>query len=105
MADKIDLKTENFTVSGGNVIIGSGNITNITNTNISSGVESNIPRTNAGDDRQASLRRQLVTHRKNLNRLEEQLAKYGASDAPLRLLNQIDDERATINKIEDSLVG
>lgn len=102
MADKINLKTENFTVSGGNVIIGSGNINN---TNISSGAESNVPRTDAGDDKQASLRRQLATHRKNLNRLEEQLAKYTEMDAPPYLFNRIKDEKDAIKRIEDLLLG
>ena len=102
MADKIELKTENFTVSGGSVIIGSGNITN---TNISSSTDSDSPQANVEGDRQASLRRQLVIHQKNLNRLEEQAAKYGSVDVPLRLSNQIDEERAVVKKLRISLTN
>jgi hypothetical protein len=57
------------------------------------------------DERQDSPRRQLATHRKNLNRLEEQLAKYGQMDAPLRLLSQIEDEQTEIRRLERLLNG
>jgi hypothetical protein len=51
----------------------------------------------------SSLHRQLITHRKNLNRLEEQLAKYGQMDTPLYLLNRIDGEKAENQHLEKQL--
>jgi len=50
----------------------------------------------------ASLERELATLRKNLNILEEQRAKYGI-DAPLRVLNAIDDHRQAIKLVEAAL--
>jgi len=50
----------------------------------------------------ASLERELATLRKNLNILEEQQAKYGI-DAPLRVLNAIDDHRQAIKLVEAAL--
>jgi hypothetical protein len=50
-----------------------------------------------------SLTRQLQTHQKNLNRLEEQAAQYGAPETPLSLLNGIDAEKEAIAYIEQKL--
>lgn len=52
----------------------------------------------------ASLERELATLRKNLNTLEEQRAKYGM-EAPLRVLNAIDDHRQAIKLVEAALRG
>jgi hypothetical protein len=54
------------------------------------------------DRRIESLRRQLETHRKNLSRLEERKAKSGI-DAPISLLNQIDDEKEAIAELEKKI--
>ena len=55
------------------------------------------------EERVISLRKQLTSHRRNLWRLEEKLAKYTELEAPVALLNQIDDEREAIARIEDEL--
>jgi len=52
------------------------------------------------DERCVGWRKQLVVHRRNLERLEFQKAQYGNSDVPLRILNQIDDEQAEIKCLE-----
>ena len=52
------------------------------------------------DEQHTAWREQLAIHRKNLNRLEIQLAKYGSLNAPLWLLNQVDDERAEIRRLK-----
>jgi hypothetical protein len=54
-------------------------------------------------ERIASLQQQLATHIKNLNRLQEQAAIYGAGEVPLRLLNQIEAEEWEIQRIEAEL--
>ena len=50
------------------------------------------------------LKRQLQQHTKNLDRLKEQLVLYGAGDAPLRLLNQIEAEQKKIEAFEDKII-
>ena len=52
------------------------------------------------DDQRAGWREQLAVQRKNLRRLELQLAKYGSLNAPLSLLNQVDDVKAEIERLE-----
>jgi hypothetical protein len=101
----VDIKAKNFNVSGTNVAIG-GNIKNVNlgesgaRTDASPAFDK--PITDDGD-REISLRRQLAFHRKNLNRLEVQLAKYTQMDAPPHLFNRIDDERAEIRRLETLL--
>jgi len=56
----------------------------------------------ASEAERASLRTRLEIHRRNLRYLEERKAKYGL-DAPLSLLNQIEAERAAIERIEREL--
>jgi len=56
----------------------------------------------ADEAERASLRTRLEIHRRNLRYLEERKAKYGL-DAPLSLLNQIEAERAAIERIEREL--
>jgi hypothetical protein len=51
-----------------------------------------------------SLRRQLLIHKRNLNRLEETRAQYGLNP-PLALVNEIEYERAEIQRIEQELQG
>lgn len=55
------------------------------------------------DERCAGWRKLLAAHRKNLERLEFQKAQYGSADAPLRLLNQIDEEQTEIQRVETLL--
>ena len=55
------------------------------------------------NDEQTSLRRQLAIHKRNLNHLKEQLAKYGQMDAPPYLLNRIADEEVEIQHLEKQL--
>jgi hypothetical protein len=50
-----------------------------------------------------SLKEKLLIHQKNLAQLEIQAAKCGRIDVPLRLLNQIDDEKQEIQRIEGLL--
>jgi hypothetical protein len=57
------------------------------------------------DDQRAAWREQLAIHYKNLRHLETQLAKYGSLNAPLHLLNQIEDEKAEIERLEILLKG
>ena len=54
-------------------------------------------------ERIASLQQQRDIHIKNLNRLQEQAAIYGAGEVPLRLLNQIEAEEREIQCIEAEL--
>ncbi|MBN1219384.1 MAG: PQQ-binding-like beta-propeller repeat protein [Anaerolineae bacterium] len=49
-----------------------------------------------------SLRRQLAQHYRNLNKYEEQAAKW-AGEAPVHLQNQIEDEQQAITDIEEQL--
>ena len=56
------------------------------------------------DDTVQSLRRQLVQHRSNLNKLKEDAASYGAGEVPLRLQNQIEAEQRAIEELEAKLV-
>jgi hypothetical protein len=57
------------------------------------------------NDQRAAWRDQLAIHHKNLRRLEIQLAKYGSLNAPMHLLNQIEDEKAEIERLEDLIKG
>jgi hypothetical protein len=54
------------------------------------------------DERAASLLRQRETCRANINRLEEMRLSFGAS-VPLEILNQLDDARETLERIEREL--
>jgi hypothetical protein len=51
-----------------------------------------------------SLQREMAQHRKNLDKLEEQKAKYGLN-VPLDILNAIDQEKAELARIEALLAG
>lgn len=52
-----------------------------------------------------SLRRQLLQHQSNLNKLKEQTAIYALGETPLRLINQIEHEDNQIAKLEDQLIS
>ncbi len=52
---------------------------------------------------QTSLKRQLAQHSRNLNKLREQAAIYGAGEMPLHLLNKIEVEEIKIQDIEERL--
>lgn len=55
------------------------------------------------DEREAeSLRRQILIHKSNLNRLEETRAQYGLNP-PLALVNEIEYEKAEFQRIEQEL--
>lgn len=54
-------------------------------------------------EQQASLKQRLGQHRRNLNKLREQAAIYGAGETPLRLLNQIEAEESKIEMLEQQL--
>lgn len=51
------------------------------------------------DDQRAAWRKQLAIHRTNLNRLEEQKAKYTSLNVPIHILHQIDEEIAEIERL------
>jgi hypothetical protein len=51
----------------------------------------------------AHLQELRAKHRKNIHRLEEQLATYGKADAPLHLFNKLDSEREQLRQIEEEL--
>lgn len=51
------------------------------------------------------LQEELFQHNHNLNILREQQAKYGSTNAPLHLLNQIADEERRIDEINTRLSG
>jgi hypothetical protein len=55
-----------------------------------------------GDER-AALQRELAQHKRNLYKLREQAAIYGAGETPLHLLNQIEAEEEEIRRIEAEL--
>ena len=55
------------------------------------------------DGERESLERELTIHQRNLRKLREQKAIYGAGAAPLHLLNQIEHEQQMIRDIERSL--
>ncbi|HRV92139.1 MAG TPA: hypothetical protein P5526_08250 [Anaerolineae bacterium] len=61
-------------------------------------VEENLPIQNPSEELK-SLKAEIRIHQKNLRRLKEREAKYG-SDAPISLMNQIDDEEEAIDKIK-----
>ncbi len=50
-----------------------------------------------------SMEQELKIHRRNLRRLRQQAAIYGAGAAPLHLLNQIEHEEKAIQDIERRL--
>jgi hypothetical protein len=62
-----------------------------------------IGSTQISSDERESLKRQLIRHQHNLNKLKEQAASYGAGQAPLHLLNQIEAEEMTIQELEEKL--
>jgi CHAT domain-containing protein len=51
-------------------------------------------------DERTSWREELMVRRKNLRRLQLQLAKIGELNAPIRLFNEIEDEEAKIKELE-----
>lgn len=51
----------------------------------------------------AHLQELRAKHRKNIHRLEEQLATYGKADAPLHLFNKLDSEREQLRQVEEEL--
>lgn len=56
-----------------------------------------------GSMKAESLRKQLTSHRRNVWRLEEKLAKHTELEAPITLLNQIEDEKKEIARLEAEL--
>jgi tetratricopeptide (TPR) repeat protein len=56
-------------------------------------------------ERARSLREQLNVHRRNLNRLTEQKAKWGPQNVLRDVLQQIKDEQASIDCLEEELAG
>lgn len=54
-------------------------------------------------EEQAYLKRMLLKHRRNLHKLREQAAIYGAGEVPLRLLNQIESEKREIQRLQAQL--
>lgn len=52
-----------------------------------------------------SKKKQLKQHKRNLSHLQEQAAKFGSLDIPLKLANQIEAELEKIAEIEDELNG
>lgn len=65
-----------------------------------------IEELDAGLDQEtmADLKEQLTTLHKNLNTLREREAKYGGN-APLELVNQLDDHLTAIDLVNDALAG
>ncbi len=55
------------------------------------------------ETQRAHWRELLARHHKNLRHLKEQKAQYGSLDAPLRILNQIENEKAEIEQLEKLL--
>lgn len=52
-----------------------------------------------------TLKKQLRQHRRNLAQLNEQAAKYGSLDVPLKLQNSIEAEQEKIAELEEKLNG
>lgn len=50
-----------------------------------------------------SLKRQLISQRRNLQVLEEKMALYGSLDAPASLIRQIEETRAEVERLEQDL--
>lgn len=55
------------------------------------------------DNERSGLQALLAQHEKNLLRLQQQKATYGAGEEPLRILNQIDHEEEEIAKLNGQL--
>jgi len=55
------------------------------------------------NEQQAMWREQLDIHRKQLHRLEIQLAKFGSLHAPVHLFGEIDDVKVEIKRLEKLL--
>lgn len=53
--------------------------------------------------REMSLKRQIISQRRNLQAWEEKLALYGSLDAPVSLLHQIEQARDEIERLEQEL--
>jgi formylglycine-generating enzyme required for sulfatase activity len=51
----------------------------------------------------AHLQELRAKHRKNIHRLEEQLATYGKADAPLHLFNKLDSEQEQLRRVEERM--
>lgn len=56
-------------------------------------------------DNIGTLKKQLRQHKRNLGQLQEQAAKYGALDTPLKLTNSIESELEKIAEIEEKLAS
>ena len=54
-------------------------------------------------DREQTIKERLAQHRRNLAKLQQKLAKYTELDAPVYLLNQIEDEEQEIARLENQL--
>jgi hypothetical protein len=67
-------------------------------------VRSEKPKNRAADsDEVISLKRQLAIHQRNLRTLEEQKAKYGSLDVPLRIVNEIAEQEEAIARLQARL--
>lgn len=53
----------------------------------------------------AHLRRLLIQERKNLQKFREREARYGSLDAPISLINRIEETELRIEKLEGELEG
>lgn len=52
-----------------------------------------------------TLKKQLKQHKRNLAQFQEQSAKYGQLDIPVKLINSIEAEQDKIGEIEEKLSG
>lgn len=90
---------------GEEVVFARTDSTNVTPTNQKQPVaQSRAPQSISSGDREF-LESLLRQHRRNLQRLMQQKANFGAGEEPLRLLNQIDAEEAELARIEGELRG
>jgi hypothetical protein len=59
----------------------------------------------SGEEERQLLRRERDQHKRNLYKLEEKKAKYGELEAPISVLNQIEDEEREIARIDAALAA
>ncbi|MCL4298457.1 MAG: sigma-54 dependent transcriptional regulator [Anaerolineae bacterium] len=62
-----------------------------------------VPPVDPPFDERESLKRELAAHQRNLTKLKEQAAIYGAGQTPLHLLNQIEAEEIAIQNVAEKL--
>jgi len=62
-----------------------------------------LTREELGQDREQIIKERLAQHKRNLAKLQQKLAKYTELDAPVYLLNQIEDEEREITQLENQL--